>query len=60
MELQQRQFQEYEKSETRRKIKKIMDLWDFLSFHEIRHALAENSDGEEATILYARCSHILT
>ena len=51
VQLQQRQFQEYEKSENLRKERKLLSLWDFLTRREIRLALGENDGSEEATIL---------
>ncbi|KAJ3029628.1 hypothetical protein HDV00_009523 [Rhizophlyctis rosea] len=49
--LQQKQFQEYERREMARKICKIKSVFEFLKVDEIREALAETKNDEDAAIL---------
>jgi len=51
VELQQRQFQEYQNSEQNRKIHRILGMWDFLSRQEIILALDQASQNEDTAIV---------
>ncbi|KAJ3056246.1 hypothetical protein HK097_007606 [Rhizophlyctis rosea] len=49
--LQQRQFQEYQRRELARKICKVKGVFEYLKVDEIREALADAKDDEDAAIL---------
>jgi len=51
VQLQQLQFQEYEKKDFYRKLDKIVDLYNFLNEEEVKAALEDSNNDEEKVIL---------